>query len=73
MTRSSFAWIACDISVSSSRNNVPPLAISSRPGFSRTAPVKAPLQCPNISDSRSVSGSAAQFSGIKGLRFRLLW
>src|SRR5437879_125350 len=37
ITRSSFAWIGFDISISSSRNIVPPFATSSRPGLSRTA------------------------------------
>src|SRR5204863_188327 len=62
MTRSSFAWIDFGISISSSRNSVPPLAVSSRPGLSRTAPVKAPLQWPNVSDSSNGSGSAEQFA-----------
>ena len=43
ITRNSFAWMGLDISVSSSRNSVPPFAVSSRPGLSRTAPVNAPL------------------------------
>src|SRR5205814_1541553 len=60
ITRSNFAWMDFGISISSSRNSVPPLAISSSPGLSRTAPVNAPLQWPNISDSSSGSGSAAQ-------------
>ena len=59
--------------MSSSRNIVPPLAVSSRPGLSRTAPVNAPLQWPNISDSSSISGSAAQFTATSGrLERRLL-
>src|SRR5438093_786932 len=38
MTRSSFAWMDFGISISSSRNSVPPLAVSSSPGLSRAAP-----------------------------------
>src|SRR6266446_1705235 len=66
MTRRSLAWIDLGISTSSSRNSVPPWAASSNPGLSRTAPVKAPLRWPNISDSSSPSGSAAQFTATKG-------
>src|SRR2546422_732614 len=74
ITRSSFAWIGFGISVSSSRNSAPPWAASSRPGLSRTAPVKAPLRCPNISDSSNPSGRAAQFTATNGrLDRRLLW
>ena len=74
ITRSSFAWIGFDISASSSRSSVPPFAASRSPGLSRTAPVKAPLQCPNISDSSSGSGKAAQFTATSGrLLRRLLW
>src|SRR3989442_8646142 len=43
-------------------NRVPPFAASSSPGLSRTAPVNAPLRCPNISDSSSPSGSARERS-----------
>ena len=73
ITRNSFAWIGLDISISSSKNSVPPCAASSRPGLSRTAPVKAPLRCPNISDSSNPSGSAAQFTAMKGRLERRLW
>src|SRR2546421_10888786 len=73
MTRRSLAWIDFGISASSSRNNVPPCAASSRPGLSRTAPVNAPLRCPNISDSSSPSGSAAQLMAMDGRLERRLW
>ena len=73
ITRSSFAWIAFDISISSSRNSVPPFAVSSKPGLSRTAPVNAPRTCPNISDSSSGSGSAAQLMATSGRLERRLW
>ncbi len=53
------------ISVSSSRNSVPPFAVSSRPGLSRSAPVNAPFLWPNISDSSSGSGRAAQLIGTR--------
>src|SRR2546427_3854668 len=68
MTRRSLAWIDFGISASSSRNNVPPFAASRRPGLSRTAPVNAPLRCPNISDSSRPSGSAAQLIATNGRR-----
>ncbi len=60
--------------MSSSRNSVPPLAVSSRPGLSRSAPVKAPFRWPNISLSSSGSGSAAQLMGtsVRPAR-RLFW
>ena len=65
-TRRSFAWIAGDMSPTSSRKSVPPLACSKRPMRWRSAPVKAPRSCPNSSDSSSVSGSAAQFTLTSG-------
>src|SRR3989449_2158441 len=73
ITRSSLAWIGFDMSTSSSSSNVPPFAASSRPGLSRTAPVNAPLQCPNISDSSSASGNAAQLTATSGRLLRRLW
>ena len=51
-----------DMSPISSRNNVPSLASSRRPGFRSCAPVNAPFSYPKISDSNSVSGSAAQLT-----------
>ena len=41
---------------------MPWLASSSRPGFRSCAPVNAPFSWPKISDSNSVSGSAAQLT-----------
>ena len=53
---------------------MPPLAVSSSPGLSRIAPVNAPFTWPNISDSSSVSGSAAQLIATSGrLERRLCW
>ncbi len=73
MTRSSFAWMDIGISVSSSRKSVPPLAVSRRPGLSRSAPVKAPFRWPNISLSRSGSGRAAALIGTSERLARRLW
>ena len=56
----------------SSRNSVPSLASSKRPGRARTAPVKAPRSCPNSSDSSRPSGIAAQLTGTNGPSFREL-
>ncbi|MPM84266.1 hypothetical protein SDC9_131337 [bioreactor metagenome] len=49
----------------SSRNMVPPLAISNNPALS-SAPVNEPFVAPNIILSKSVSGIAAQFCETKG-------
>ena len=73
ITRSSLAWSGMVISVSSSRKSVPPLAVSSRPGLSRSAPVKAPFRWPNISLSSSGSGSAAQLIGTSARPARRLF
>ncbi len=64
--RSSLTWVAGDISPTSSRKKVPPLAATKSPCLSRTAPVKEPLVCPKSSDSSSVSGSAPQLMETKG-------
>ena len=61
-TRSSLACATIDRSPISSRNSVPSLASSSRPGLRSCAPVNAPFSWPKISDSNSVSGSAAQLT-----------
>jgi len=66
-TLRSFTCILNGISVISSRKRVPLSAISKRPNFLATAPVKAPFSCPNSSLSRRFSGRAAQFTGTKGL------
>ena len=50
----------------SSRNSVPPSASSNLPSLRLVAPVKAPCSCPNSSDSRSVSVTAAQLIVMKG-------
>ena len=73
-TRSNLACRGIVISVSSSKKSVLPLATSSNPALSRSAPVNAPLRYPNISDSSRLSGSAAQFRGtsFRAVR-RLCW
>ena len=60
------------ISTSSSRNSVPLEAASRRPSRDRMAPVNAPSTCPNISDSKRLSGMAAQFTSTSGLFDRAL-
>ena len=54
------------ISPTSSMNSVPPWASSSTPDRSRQAPVKLPRVWPNSSDSRSDSGTPAQFRVMNG-------
>ena len=49
---------------------MPPWASSNRPGFWRSAPVKAPFSWPNSSLSSSGSGSAAQLTATSGPRPR---
>ena len=75
ITRRSLAWKAGVVSAISSKKNVPPPASSKSPCRSLTAPVKAPLTCPNSSLSRSVSLIAAQFTGTNGrvARFEFAW
>ena len=46
----------------SSRNRVPPSAISTRPSRALSAPVNAPFSCPKSSDSSSSAGIAAQLT-----------
>jgi len=58
--------VDCEISPISSRNKVPPSAASNFPRRSDTAPVNAPLKCPNSSLSISSSGIAAQFTSTNG-------
>ena len=65
-TRRSFACNARESSPTSSRKSVPRSAASTSPVLARSAPVNAPLSCPNSSLSASVSGSAAQLSRTKG-------
>jgi hypothetical protein len=50
----------------SSRNRVPPAAVSNNPGLARLASVKAPAVTPNSSASSNVSGMAAQLTSRKG-------
>ncbi|OIQ63000.1 hypothetical protein GALL_554650 [mine drainage metagenome] len=69
-TRSSLAWKAAEMSPISSRNSVPPWAISKRPLRMPTAPVKAPFSWPNSSVSSSDSVSAAQLTRTKGASLR---
>jgi hypothetical protein len=70
ITRRSLAWIDTGISPTSSRNSVPPSAVSSRPGLALMAPVNEPFSWPNSSLSNSDSVSAAQLSLTKGLSAR---
>jgi hypothetical protein len=70
---SSFSSLDCSagsMSPISSRNRVPPSAVSTRPSLRSRASVKAPRSWPNSSDSSSCAGSAAQFSSTKGLARR---
>ena len=53
-------------SPTSSRKMVPPDARSNRPGFWRSAPVKAPRSWPKSSLSIRPSGSAPQLTRIEG-------
>ena len=57
----------------SSRNSVPPSAISKRPGMSLSAPVKAPFTCPKNSLSKRPSGTALQFNLTRGRPLRALF
>ncbi len=59
-TRSSFTCSAGGMSPISSSSSVPRLAVRNSPLWSRVAPVKEPLTCPNSSDSSSCSGIALQ-------------
>ena len=70
MTRSSLTWIEWGSSPTSSRNTVPPSAVSSRPGLAAIAPVNAPRSWPNSSLSSRLSDSAAQLSLRYGLAAR---
>ncbi|MNX57200.1 hypothetical protein D3C86_880160 [compost metagenome] len=54
------------ISVTSSRNSVPPLAYSKYPAFCDTAPVKLPFSWPNSSAWASVPLIAPQLTATKG-------
>ena len=67
---SSLPCKAMSMSPISSRNKVPPSAVSTRPSLRSRASVKAPRSCPNSSDSSNCAGSAAQFNSTKGLSRR---
>ncbi len=60
------------ISPTSSRKRVPPSACSTRPAWSRTAPVKAPRACPNSSLLSNCSERAGQLTVTKGRSRRAL-
>ncbi|HBL25899.1 MAG TPA: hypothetical protein DD490_03590 [Acidobacteria bacterium] len=66
-------WSEGGSSPTSSSIKVPSSARSNQPGWSRTAPVKAPRAWPNSSDSRSASGRAPQLIGTNGLSRRRLF
>jgi transcriptional regulator of aromatic amino acid metabolism len=51
---------------------LPPLATCNSPMRCSSAPVKAPLRCPNSSLSIRFSGSAPQLIGTKGISARRL-
>src|SRR5262249_51790662 len=66
MTLSSLAWSASGSRPISSRKIVPRWAAWKRPALASLASVKAPRSKPNISDSRRVSGMAAQLTSTNG-------
>jgi hypothetical protein len=69
-TRSSLAWKAGEMSPISSRNSVPPCAISKRPLRSPTAPVKAPFSWPKSSLSSSALGQRGAVDLDEGASLR---
>ena len=66
-TRSSLACMAAVMQPISSRKILPPSASSNFPIFFSRAPVEDPRSCPNSSDSKRLSGMAAQFMAMKKL------
>ena len=60
------------ISPTSSRNSVPRCAVSTRPGWSRCAPVKLPFMWPNSSLSSRSAASAPQCTATNGPHARAL-
>ncbi len=72
-TRRILAWADSGSSPTSSRKMVPPAARSNRPGFWRSAPVKAPRSWPNSSLSTRPSGNAPQLTRMNGPSARLEW
>ncbi len=71
-TRNIFTWQLRSRSPISSRNIVPVSASSKRPLRLSTAPVKAPLACPNISLSKSDCDMPPRLTITNGLSRRLL-
>jgi hypothetical protein len=71
-TRSSFTCSSSGISVTSSRNSVPPWARSKKPWCWRSAPVKLPFSWPKISLSIRCGDSAPQLTARKGCSRRRL-
>ena len=65
-TRRSVGWSGSGISATSSSSSVPPRADRKRPGWSWTAPVKAPRTCPNSSLASSPSVNAPQLTATNG-------
>ena len=74
-TRNNFACIDNGNSPTSSKKMVPPEATSNNPVRAESAPVNAPLQWPNSSDSIRCSGNAPQLIGTNGCsdRSEALW
>ena len=66
IARSSLACRSSRRSPISSRNSVPPSAISNLPSCCRTAPVKAPFSWPKSVLSTSSDGTAARLTGMNG-------
>ena len=66
MTRRSVACSLGGMSPISSRNTVPPGAVSSRPALASFAPVNAPFSWPNSSLSSRPSETAAQLMATNG-------
>ena len=60
-------------SLTSSRKRVPPWAISKRPGWALTAPVKAPSSWPKSLSSKSWPGRVPQLTAMKGPSARRLF
>ena len=69
-TRSSLTCSRIGMSPISSSSRVPPSAAWNSPSWSRVAPVKAPLTCPNSSDSSRSSAIALQLIATNGLSCR---
>ena len=72
-TRSSMDCISNDIVPISSRNNVPPFAMSKKPGLAVSAPVKAPFSCPNSMEGARSRGRMLQLTATNGIPTRPLF